>query len=340
MAIDRDLNVAFVRAWGSPGGGKRGWDMLAATGVRGLRLLGEGGCFASISFGERDPLARAVLKDNLTRVRAPDRVRLLEPGETLSSESVDYVDVDPYGSPLPFLPAAFDAVSEDGVVAVTATDLAVLAGANSAACERRYSARPIPGRLGPEGGLRILIAALSRAAAGRGGRVEPLLSYVLGHHLRTYVHFRFGPDAKPPIGIIGGPDWDGPPLPREREYGPMWTGPLFDRELVQRLEPGEGTSEPRELARLIERFRGEAKVATPFVYEPNELARSLRLSRPPRVAAIVSALEAVGFPSVRSHVRPAALRTLAPRRVVEQTVRSLAAGAGGPRSGSEMESAD
>ena len=51
MQLDRDLNVAVVRAlWPDAPTTRHGWDMLAATGVRGLRLVEETDAFATYDF--------------------------------------------------------------------------------------------------------------------------------------------------------------------------------------------------------------------------------------------------------------------------------------------------
>lgn len=42
----------------------------------------------------------------------------------------DMVDLDPYGSAAPFLDAAVQCVNDGGLLCVTCTDLAVLAGTN------------------------------------------------------------------------------------------------------------------------------------------------------------------------------------------------------------------
>ncbi|CAN0386038.1 unnamed protein product, partial [Ectocarpus sp. 8 AP-2014] len=49
----------------------------------------------------------------------------------------DFVDVDPFGSCLPFLEAAVGAVADGGVLAVAATDLAVLCGKNKGGGRKR-----------------------------------------------------------------------------------------------------------------------------------------------------------------------------------------------------------
>ncbi|HEV2231045.1 MAG TPA: tRNA (guanine-N2)-dimethyltransferase, partial [Thermoplasmata archaeon] len=128
MAVDRDVGVAVARALrGSVlAGGARGWEMLAATGVRGLRTLHESDLFGSLELTESGSAAFEVLSGNVARSRAAGaRARAWDARRPLERNGFDFVDLDPYGSPGPFLPAAIEALRPPGVLAVTATDLRV-----------------------------------------------------------------------------------------------------------------------------------------------------------------------------------------------------------------------
>jgi tRNA (guanine26-N2/guanine27-N2)-dimethyltransferase len=324
MAADRDLGVAFARAWFS---GRAvpptAWEMTAATGVRGLRLLEEAGPFAGVTLSESNPRALAVLEANAAgrpgvRVVAADARRPVDGGP------FDYVDLDPYGTPVPFVPVAIDAVRPGGILAVTATDLMVLAGAQPGACVRRYGAQPIRGRLGPEGGLRILLAYLGLAAEVHGRALRPLLSYVRDHHVRAYVQLD-SPAAGPlPVASIVPTTWQGPDVGDRGPYGPLWLGPLADGDLVRRLVVPSTAARPSEIRTFLERLREEVAVDVPFYYEANRLARALGLAQPPSLARVLEELRARGFRAARTHVRPEGFRTEAPRSIVEEAVRSLA----------------
>ncbi len=232
--------------------------------------------------------------------------------------------VDPYGSPLPFIPAAFAAVRAGGALAVTATDMMVLAGAQPAATLRRYGAVPVRGRLGPESGLRILLMFLAREARSRGGSIRPLLCYVREHYVRAYVEVSPSPLSADPVGPIDPHAWDGPSVGTKGPYGPLWLGPLFDPGLVARLAVPEGAARPREVAEFLSRVAGEVGIDRAFYFETNTLAATLHLARPPSRDDLQSALVAKGFRAARTHVRPEGIRTDAPRQVVEQVAVELA----------------
>jgi len=326
MAGDRDLGVSLVRAWAGLAGGRTGWEVTAATGVRGLRLVRESAAFDRFLLTEANPTAAEVLRRNAGRVAGA--VAVERDGRGLPGEApFDYVDVDPYGSPVPFLGTALRAVRPGGLLAVTATDMMVLAGVQPGAAEARYGARPVRGRLGPEGGLRILLGYLAHQARSLGRRVRPVLAYVRDHHVRAYVEVTEGGEDTPgPIAAIVPAFWHGPRLGERGPYGPLWLGPLFDASLVRRLEVPTAAAEPRSTATFLDRVREELAADVPFYYEPNELSRALGLASPPSRAALFERLRDRGYRAARTHARAEGFRTDAPREEVEAAARALAPG--------------
>jgi tRNA (guanine26-N2/guanine27-N2)-dimethyltransferase len=327
MAFDRDLNVAFARALEATGRPRlEGWEMLGATGVRGLRLAHETDLLETLLITEREEEAVAVIERNVEELHLP-RVHV-HPADARTPPPegpFDYVDLDPYGSPLPYLNAMFRSVRLPAIVAVTATDLMVLAGIVRGACEARYGARPLHGRLAPEGGLRILLATLAKEARRHRATLTPLLSYVHDHHVRTYAELvpSEGARTTDPVAPIDPATWTGPVLGPKGPYGPFWVGPLFDRRVVEHLAVPPSPARPKEIQSWIERFRAEAEVDQPFFYEPNQIARALHLTQPPPLEALLAGLRASGAKATRAHPQASALRTDAPRSVVESVARSL-----------------
>jgi tRNA (guanine26-N2/guanine27-N2)-dimethyltransferase len=323
MATDRDLGIAVVSAWGSLRPERlHAWEMLAATGARGLRLATESASIGTLLTTEASPAAVSVLTANAALVPGVDRVtvRAADARSRPPEAPFDYVDLDPYGTPAPFLPTALEALRDGGLLAVTATDMAVLAGAQKPACIRRYGAHPVPGSLGPEGGLRILLAFVDRTLHESGRSLHPLVSYVLDHHIRFYAEVRRG-GAPVPEGMVPSPDLRTPPLPSRGPFGPLWVGPLWDRSFVGRLVVPTTAHHPKEVGQLLDRFRGESEVDVPFVYEPNRIARGLHLSEPPSLESLFEALRAGGHRVARSHTRASAFRTDASQAEVEAAAR-------------------
>ncbi|HUZ79830.1 MAG TPA: hypothetical protein VMV28_04350 [Thermoplasmata archaeon] len=334
MALDRDIGVAFANALADRRGAPiRGWEMLSATGVRGLRMANESGLFSFLLQTEAHPEAAAVLEVNAERFRARGVLaRAGDAREVPPEAPFDYVDLDPYGTPVPFLATALGALAPGGILAVTATDMMVLAGVQPKVCALRYGARPVRGRLGPEGGLRILIKHVAEVARARGRVLRPLLGYLHDHHVRAYVEIApqlptTGPD---PISMIDPASWAGPSLGSSGPVGPMWVGPLFDAALVRSLRAPAHAERPREIAAFLARLAEEAEVDRPFYYECNELARALGLARPPSYAAMRDGLIEAGARCARTHARSGAFRSDAPRALVERVAAEAGARPPGP----------
>lgn len=61
----------------------------------------------------------------------------------LSRSRFDVVDIDPYGSAAPFIDAAVQSVADGGLLLVTCTDMAVLAGQRHETCFYKYGGVPL-----------------------------------------------------------------------------------------------------------------------------------------------------------------------------------------------------
>lgn len=99
----------------------------------------------------------------------------------------DSVDLDPYGTAAPFLDAALACIAEGGLLAVTCTDMAVLAGNHQDACRVKYGAVPVKGRHFGEQALRIVLGAIETAANRHKKAVTPLASVCVDFYVRVFV---------------------------------------------------------------------------------------------------------------------------------------------------------
>jgi tRNA (guanine26-N2/guanine27-N2)-dimethyltransferase len=79
-------------------------------------------------------------------------------------QAFDVVDLDPYGTPAPFLDSAVQTVDEGGILIVTATDMAVLCGNNKEVCFHKYGSFPLRSKCCHESALRILLASIEMHA--------------------------------------------------------------------------------------------------------------------------------------------------------------------------------
>ncbi|KAG0136969.1 N2,N2-dimethylguanosine tRNA methyltransferase-domain-containing protein [Tuber indicum] len=106
----------------------------------------------------------------------------------------DVIDLDPFGTAVPFLDAAVQAVSDGGLLCITCTDAGVWASVGySEKCFSLYGGMPIKGEWSHEAGLRLILYATATTAARYGFSIEPLLSLSIDFYARVFVRVRKSP---------------------------------------------------------------------------------------------------------------------------------------------------
>ena len=96
-----------------------------------------------------------------------------------------WVDIDPFGSPMPFLDTAIQSLARKAILEISATDTAALTGSSKTALLRRYGARVKTDGLAHDSGMRVLLACVARKAASHDRSIQPILSIWDSHHLRV-----------------------------------------------------------------------------------------------------------------------------------------------------------
>ena len=164
----------------------------------------------------------------------------------LMEAAYQWVDLDPFGSPVNFLDAAIQGLSRTGFLEVTATDTAALTGSSASSQHRRYGAKGIVDSYAHDDAVRVLLGLIATTAARHDRSVEPVLALFDGHHVRVSVKVRRSREnASEVLNNIG---WrireaNGTyrfvqhPTPEEvqRGSGPLWVGPLWDAEIAGRI---------------------------------------------------------------------------------------------------------
>jgi tRNA (guanine26-N2/guanine27-N2)-dimethyltransferase len=301
----------------------RAWsvcDAMAAAGARGLRMAQEVPT-VQVLLNDANPASIELAETNAQRLGLSNvnfRIGRLEP--LLASQPFDWVDIDPFGTPAPFIDAAMLSVTDGGILAITATDMATLSGAYEAACRRRYGATPRRRDCMPELAVRILVGAIVRSAGRRDRGATPLLAYTTDHFARAYVRVHGGAKAGDASAAQMGHAWfipDGtrglaPQRPDGAESaGPLWTGPLQDpsivRALADRAQRTDGIG-PRA-QKLLRTLAGEAD-APPLYYTLDDLTRRRNLDAP-RIERLLDSIRAQGHVATRTHFSPRGIKTTA-----------------------------
>lgn len=326
MAFNRDVSVMLLRALGRDH--LTVADAMTATGARAVRIANEVPG-TEVTANDYDPNAVPYIESNivlngLTNVTVSNRDM-----NCLFAENLyDYVDLDPFGSPSLFIQSAIRGCRKDGVLAVTATDTAPLAGAQAPKCRRRYQSEPIRGYMCHEGGVRILLATIAREMGKFDRGMHPLLGFYADHYYRVYVQVEHGTQAcDRMLSQLGYLEYDqdtmarsvSPTWDKRHRFGLLWVGPLQDKTLLTRMSP-EGMSQEKRCEKMLALWRNEVDT-TPFLYDMSELSSHLKLNNPPLDDMIIRLQEVA--PTSKTHFSPTSFITEATLEQVVAAYRAL-----------------
>lgn len=311
MAFNRDVSIMLLRALDRP---LEVCDAMTATGSRAVRIANEVPDTHVVA-NDVNPGSIPYIEENI-RINGLDNCEpsLRNMHALLAERGFDYVDLDPFGSPAPFVQSCIIGCRKNGVLAITATDTAPLAGAHAPKCRRRYQSEPIRGFMCHEGGLRILMCSIARELAKFDRGMRPLLSFYADHYFRTYVQVTEGAaKADETLASLGYMHYDMATMERstsrlpddDHRLGPFWLGPLHDPYVLSRMS-AEGMADQRRCVKYLDLWRNELDDQV-FVYDMSELSSHLKMS-PPRIDDFVEFLNGHGRAS-KSHVSPTSFKT-------------------------------
>ncbi len=322
MEKSRDIFVSFLNCWADKD--IRMLDGMAASGIRGIRAAKETPV-SDISMNDISEKSVELIRKNAERnsIQVDVTQGSVEKHMLDKRYRYDYIDIDPFGTPVPFYPIAARTVSHEGVVGISATDTAVLCGTYPKTCFRRYSSDPVNNWCRHENGLRILIAYCAREAARHDRWVRPLLSYYEGHHFRTYLNIGESKtkadeclEKIKKVKFDDG-DWKINCENSKKLYGPFWVGELSSKKILDGLKPVGKLDEE-----MISLWKGEAQ-QPPFFYDTNEIGSILNVGPPP-MCDIEEKLKERGFGFSRTHFSSTGIKTDAPFEKIKSVFLELA----------------
>lgn len=191
MKLNRDISIEILRLQPKA---MRIALPLAGSGIRGIRFLLEvPETVKEIAFNDYNKKAMRSIVENLklNKIRDFRKIPLFNKEAQIflmQSNGYDYIDIDPFGTPNPFLDAACQRIAREGILAVTATDTAPLCGTYPKVCKRHYDATPLRNELKHIIGLRILIRKVQLVGSQYEKAMIPVFSYFKDHYFRVFFH--------------------------------------------------------------------------------------------------------------------------------------------------------
>lgn len=347
MELSRDINVACMKVLAEEHTAAHPLtylDALAGSGIRGLRVSNEASL--NVTLNDNNVEAYRLIKENTKRLYPNVEATHLDANVLLSRATFSVVDIDPFGSPVPFIDAACRSAHE--MLCVTATDTAPLSGAHFNAGVRRYSAVPANTEYHAETGVRILLGKIAREFAKYDKAITPMLSHATRHYYRTYVLIAKGAArADQCVNKLGyivhcticGDRYAVPGLApsamskcaqcedEPRLAGPLWIGSLHDRQFCTRvlakIKAGNFKTS-KQAERIIKLCAGELDTVTFFDY--HKLLKELQ--RPPMpIEQLTNALRCSGYQASRTHFSGTSVKTDADVITLKKVLRELSANA-------------
>ena len=313
MEHQRNVTIACLRL-AKP---KEVLDPLAATGIRGIRILKEVEGVENVVFNDRNPTAVKYIEKNLRLNKIQKRCYEIHGKNAnvlfLEDKRYDYVDIDPFGSPVRYLRNVGYSLGKNSILGVTATDSGALAGKFAKACFRRYGVFVGKTDFPKELGVRVLITSILQNLAQHDLTFEPLYSHA-NHYFRTIGLVKSKPDKNlSKIRMVSYcPKCHSKVIGIESEcenckgktdvLGPLWTGKIQDKDFVRKLLSKFEFVRKKEIVLCLE------EIDFPFYYDLHQIARSLKTSSP-KIESVIEDLRKRGFKASRTHLCATGVKT-------------------------------
>lgn len=328
--VVRDLGVLAATIYRQDTGSLRVLDAMAGGGVRSLRYWLESGA-DSIWANEGNPENSPILRENLAQAIAQGTCHLthLDANRVFfdcynQRNYYDVVDLDCFGSAVPYLSTSLWATKINGLLYITSTDGRTATGHLPEKSVRVYGACARAHPAAQEQALRLLIGSTLQQAATKGLGIQPVFALFAGQTYRVMLRLLPAESLTPEnygflgyshhcgdyqtvtwrqLGRVACPH-DGEPLTLS---GPMWLGPLHDRPFLLRMQNLAEKNHWLKRVQLLEIMAEEAELP-PYFYPLGEIGRRGQMDTPKR-SRLMEALQQRGYRATRTHINPEAIKT-------------------------------
>lgn len=325
----RDLAVLAAAIYRRDRGSLRVLDAMAGCGVRSLRYALESEAdFVWANDSNTD--IQTVLSENLAQL-SPKQYQISDRDAIRvffdcynRQDYYDLVDVDGFGSPVPYVHASLSACAIDGLIYLTSTDGRTVTGRAPENCVADYGA---VARIHPavhEQGLRLILGNVQQQAASRGLGIVPVFSYFTGQTYRVMVRLVSSIQlTEQNYGFLGfchecgtyqQVDWRklgrSQCLQEGRSLvlsGAMWLGNLHDANQLARMIDLATDWNWTSQIRLLELMQAEAEMP-PYFYTLGEIGRRGKLDIP-KSNYLMQTLRSWGYRASLTHLDREAIKT-------------------------------
>ena len=314
MSLNRDVSILLLNSVNKKG--MQMADPLAATGVRSIRFLKEltKNKIKNICINDYNKDAIKLIKKNLAlnKIQYKNNKKIILKNEDanlllLNSTGFDYIDIDPFGNPNPFLDAACKRIARNGILAVTATDTSALCGTFPKACLRKYWAMPKKDAIMHETGLRILIRKVQLVASQYDKALIPIFSYSKEHYMRVFFRNDKGKNKADEVLKQHG---------CFNSAGPMWLGSLYDEKLCNSIYrnslKNNTTNKSKELIKFLKTIKEESKINSVGFYDLHDISKKHSVKNPHKKNDLITKIKKISYDASETHFKGEGIRSNIP----------------------------
>jgi tRNA (guanine26-N2/guanine27-N2)-dimethyltransferase len=354
MELNRDLAVLTLQAYQRNLGREVSvCEPLTGCGIRGVRFAVEVKGVRRVAINDINSKATELASFNAEFNNMEYRVKVANEDANLflskhaaPGKRFNYVDIDPFGSPVPYLDTALRALRSGGLLALTATDMAPLCGVHPRACLRKYGGHPLRTEYCHELAVRLLVGCLAMVAAKHEIGVEVLFSHSVDHYIRAYAAVNHGArradesvrqmgyilhcfscfHREISIGIVSPPKQACPDCKAKFSVaGPLWLGKIADRTFSSLMENDAEKRNLRQKKRLLKIISlvKDAAEAPITYYTVDKICDKLNLPIP-ALKKVMNHMKKRGFQVASTHFNSRGFKTDAPVNLVKEVIVDLA----------------
>ncbi|MFW9921764.1 MAG: tRNA (guanine(10)-N(2))-dimethyltransferase [Candidatus Thorarchaeota archaeon] len=358
MEINRDYALAVIRIYlrnRSEVEQPFFCEPLAGSGIRSVRIANEIENIKTV-INDINPIAVQLIEKNIVNLSLKDKAIITNDDAnkillhfSALGEKFDIIDIDPFGSPAPFTDSACQAVKNNGLLAITSTDMATMCGVYQKACIRKYASQPIHTSIGHEVAVRMQIGFIATLLARYEKGIVPLFAHSTDHFIRTYSlaikGITIAKEAMDNLGfvtqcpnclfieyakgIVNYLPQLCPQCGEKRLFGgPIWLGKIFDEQFVNHLKKeiedspflyGTNKKMLKMLSLIQQEVEAEKHDDALFFFDIHELSDKLSVPTP-KFETLITKLQEKGYVAYRTHFRLTAVKTNTPIKELKETI--------------------
>lgn len=323
-------------------------DLFGGSGIRGVRYKNEIDGVGHVLINDISETANEYERHNVELNNLKD-IEIFQHDASMFLRmhrgEFDVIDIDPFGTPSPFLDSAGYCSRRNSLLCVTATDTSALCGTYKEPCIRKYNAKPYKSEYCHETGIRILAGFVALTLSKYSKSIEVKLSHSTEHYMRLYIEVKKGSkksdECLKNIGYIShckhclyreenkGLATSTPDICPECgekliQAGPLWLGEIQNEEFISKMiveSENKKLNTKEDVLKLLESCRIEAESPATF-YDVHKICKILKISAP-KLDLVFGNLEKEGFEAVKTHFNPLGIKTNAPLKKIKEIIKTL-----------------